>query len=84
MFPIFAFGHETPRVALRQAGAFARAVAKAPSRLAVLVDVARVEGVRLRPLSLSRGLCVAARNSPRPRERLRDEKISSGSIEAEL
>ena len=37
--PIFSFCHETPRTALRQAGAFVRACLGTRSRRGVLVDV---------------------------------------------
>ena len=44
--PIFSFCHETPRTALRQAGAFVRACLGTRSRRGVLVDVVSARGLR--------------------------------------
>ena len=44
--PIFSFCHETPRTALRQAGAFVRACLGTRSRRGVLVDVVSALGLR--------------------------------------
>ena len=46
MSPIFSFCHETPRTALRQAGAFVRACLGTRSRRGVLVDVVSARGLR--------------------------------------
>ena len=44
--PIFSFCHETPRTALRQAGAFVRACLGTKRRRGVLVDVVSARGLR--------------------------------------